>query len=181
MPVAPKVASASRSESAARPKRIWRKHQRLLRATEFATVSNAQAPWRASRRLIAMSASVQPCPSPAACDEGLPAPPHVRFGFTVARNHARRAVARNTVKRVLREVARAAGEALHTTAPALRIDIVLRLKAPLPARMAVSWSGVKAQVRREAESLIAQLRRELQTRSTGQTQCLVTGPVGASS
>ena len=110
----------------------------------------------------------------------MPAPPQVRFGFTVARSHARRAVVRNTVRRVLREAAREADAALRRALPALRVDIVLRLKASLPDRTAANWSGVKAEVRRQADSLIAQLRRELLARSIGPTQEPVMGPARSS-
>jgi len=110
----------------------------------------------------------------------MPARPEVRFGFTVARNRARRAVARNTVKRVLREAAREAHAPLRKALSAVRVDIVLRLKASLPDRKAANWSGVKAEVRREADSLIAQLRRELRGRSIGPTQQPVMGPARAS-
>jgi len=123
---------------------------------------------------------MQPCLLPAVCGEDLPARSRVRFGLTVARSHARRAVVRNTVKRVLREAAREASEALCRAVPALRIDVVLRLKAPLPDRGAANWSNVKAQLRREADSLIAQLRRELRTRSRSQAQGLAVGSAGAS-
>ncbi len=127
-----------------------------------------------------MSANIQPCPSLVACDRQRPAASSVRFGITVARNQAQRAVARNTIKRVLREAARGSAQALHTAAPAVRIDIVLRLKAALPDKGTANWSSIKAQVRREAESLIAQLRRELCMQSSGQTDGRVAGRAEAS-
>jgi ribonuclease P protein component len=110
----------------------------------------------------------------------MPALAQVRFGFTVARNHARRAVLRNTVKRVLREAAREAHAPLRRALPAMRVDIVLRLKTSLPDRSAANWSDVKAEVRRQADSLVAQLRRELLARSIGPTQEPVMGPARSS-
>jgi len=85
----------------------------------------------------------------------------VRFGITASRHHARRATQRNAVKRILREAARHGADSLAQAAPGQRVDIVLRLKAPLPDRAQASWSKVKADLRAEAESLIAQLRRKL--------------------
>jgi ribonuclease P protein component len=89
----------------------------------------------------------------------------VRFGITVSRHQARRAVARNSVKRVLREAARNSAAQLQAAAQEQGVDILLRLKAPLPDPVAATWSLVKAQLRQEADSLIAQLRRQLLAQS----------------
>lgn len=83
---------------------------------------------------------------------------HVRFGFTVGRRHARRAVDRALVKRVLREAARHAAPALVAAAPAAT-DVVLRLKAPLPATL--SRARFKRELRAEADALLARLRSHL--------------------
>jgi len=85
----------------------------------------------------------------------------IRFGITVSRRQARRAVARNTVKRILREAARHGAASLATAAGRQPIDILLRLKAPLPDAGSAGWRPVKAQLRREADSLIAQLQEHL--------------------
>jgi RNase P protein component len=87
--------------------------------------------------------------------------PMVRFGFTVSRRQARRAVVRNGVKRVLRESARHAATALAECASGRPVDILVRLKAPLPDPASASWGTVKRQIRREADSLIGQLREHL--------------------
>jgi len=164
---APRAASASPSEQQLPGRRAWDKRQRLLRAPEFAALSYPQAPWRASRRWIAMSAQMLP---PNSGISPLPAPPSdVRFGFTVSRRQARRAVARNTVKRVLREAARHGAAQLAAAAHSHRVDILLRLQAPLPDVTAASWMTVKAELRREAESLIEQLRRRLLSQSLAQS------------
>ncbi len=85
----------------------------------------------------------------------------VRFGMTVSRHQARRAFVRNTVRRVLREAARHASEELIAAARTRCVDIVLRLKAPLPERSQASWSSVKAELRRQADGLLEELRRQL--------------------
>lgn len=175
MPGAPKAASASPSEPLSQGRRAWSKPQRLLRAREFACLSHTSAHWRASRRYLALSAQLQP-PVPARPIDPAPAGA-VRFGFTVSRHQARRAVARNAVKRVLREAARHGAGPLREAAAAQRLDILLRLKAPLPDVSAASWSAVKAALRREADSLITQLHRLLLAQSAGDTppshaQCL---------
>jgi hypothetical protein len=71
----------------------------------------------------------------------LPLAGPVRFGYTIGKRNARRAVDRNLIKRVLRESARAARTSLEAgvlahnascgAAPADGVDLVFRLKAPL--------------------------------------------------
>jgi len=80
-----------------------------------------------------------------------------RFGLTVSRRQARRAVARNTVRRVLREAARLRAPALEAALGGAAMDVLFRLKCPLPEPAVAGWSGVKAQLRREADSLLDQL------------------------
>lgn len=84
-----------------------------------------------------------------------------RFGITVGRRHARRAVDRATVRRVLREAARHAAEDLSAAAGARAVDTVLRLKAPLPAAQQMSRVQVKRALRAEADALLAELLRHL--------------------
>jgi ribonuclease P protein component len=86
----------------------------------------------------------------------------IRFGITVSRRQARRAVARNTVKRVLREAARLRSDALAAALDDRRVDVLFRLKAPLPEAAASGWAQVKAQLRSEADSLLDQLLQALQ-------------------
>jgi len=165
MPGAPKAASASPFEPALPGRRAWRKQQRLLRADEFAAVSQAQMPWRASRRWVAMSAQIRPLACANNAGNPCAVSSSVRFGITVSRQQARRAVARNAVRRVLREAARHGQERLVAAAQQCQLDIVLRLKAPLPQPPVATWSDVKAELRREADSLLAQLLRQLLTQS----------------
>jgi RNase P protein component len=85
----------------------------------------------------------------------------LRFGITVSRRQARRAVARNMVKRVLRESARQRAPHLEAALAGQQVDVLFRLKAPLPDAAAAGWSDVKAQLRREADSLLGQLHDAL--------------------
>jgi ribonuclease P protein component len=86
---------------------------------------------------------------------------NVRFGITVSKRQARRAVARNMVKRVLRESARDAAPQLAMAAAGLCAEALFRLKSPLPDASAATWSSLKGQLRREADSLLEQLRAQL--------------------
>lgn len=165
--------AARGSESALSGRRTWSKQQRLLREPEFASFTYPQAPWRASRRWIAMSALILPPPSrsptaaPVVPAGAVLARARLRFGITVSRRQARRAVARNAVKRVLRESARHAAAELSRLAPSQGVDVLLRLKAPLPEPAGAGWSLVKQQLRREADGLMAQLRSHLRAQARG--------------
>jgi ribonuclease P protein component len=142
-------------------------------AGEFAT-------WRASRQWLTASARVEPLAAPPGPEEDITGdtvdeptlpvrskddPAGVRFGFTVARRQARRAVQRAMVKRLLREAARAAAPALHAARGGRRVDLVLRLRSPLPDRTAMGLSQLKRSLRSEADSLMAQLARHLRAAS----------------
>jgi ribonuclease P protein component len=85
----------------------------------------------------------------------------LRFGISASRKHAPRAVARNMLKRVLREAARHHAPALLAAAGAARLDILFRLKSPLPSAPDLSWSALKSQLRGEADGLLDQLARRL--------------------
>jgi ribonuclease P protein component len=87
----------------------------------------------------------------------------VRFGFTVGRRQARRAVQRTLVKRVLREAARNAASTLRPLAVGRTVDVVLRLRSPLPGARETSQAQLKRSLRTEADSLIAQLARHLRS------------------
>jgi len=65
------------------------------------------------------------------------------------------------VKRVLREAARHAAGDLNELARDCGIDIVLRLRTPLPERSVIGLARLKAELRSEADSLLAQLARHL--------------------
>ncbi len=151
---------------------------RLRTPEQFAAASGERATWRAARQWLAASARVEPqgagveqrVAAPISGDSVgnsasvfrlNPAPDSVRFGFTVGRRQARRAVERVMVKRVLREAARNAAGTLHSLARDCSIDVVLRLRAPLPERSEMSLSRVKRSLREQADSLIGQLARHL--------------------
>lgn len=120
-------------------------------------VTSDPTAFRASRRWLALAGSVR-------AGGGGRAP--VRFGFTAARRHARRAVDRNTVKRVLREAARQRMHELDAAAADRAVDVVLRLRAAAPPAPAhAAW---KSDLREEAYSLLGELAtrlRRLQERS----------------
>ena len=155
---------------------------RLRTPGEFAAATGERATWRAARQWLAASARVQahgaglerPAAVPIASDRSgervdhsasalhrTPKPGGVRFGFTVSRRQARRAVQRAMVKRVLREAARSATGTLNGLARDAHVDVVLRLRAPLPQPSEMSLSQVKRTLRTEADSLIGQLARHL--------------------
>jgi ribonuclease P protein component len=85
----------------------------------------------------------------------------VRFGFTVGRRQARRAVQRVMVKRVMREAARSALGTVGELAADRNVDVVLRLRSPLPDPSKMGLADVKRALRAEADSLIEQLVRHL--------------------
>jgi ribonuclease P protein component len=120
---------------------------RLRGEAEFAALAQPGT-FRIASRSIVLSARSDPS-SPAG---------RVRFGFTVGRRHARRAVDRVLVKRVLREAARHAAPALAAAAPAAT-DVLLRLRAPLPA--AHSRAQLKRELRAEADALLARFLSHL--------------------
>ena len=72
-----------------------------------------------------------------------------RLGMIVAKRLARRAVTRNTIKRVLREAFRAQRHALPQR------DFVFRLVAPIEPS---SLTALKKQVRAEADALLKKAR-----------------------
>jgi RNase P protein component len=104
----------------------------------------------------------------------VPAPvmsvPVTRFGFTVGKRNARLSVDRNLVRRVLREAARHAAPALDQAAGPDQLDIVLRLKSTLPPKGSDARARLRADLRNEADSLLAQLTHRLAARhATGTT------------
>jgi ribonuclease P protein component len=81
----------------------------------------------------------------------------VRFGFTVGRRHARRAVDRVLVKRLLRESARLAAPVLLERARGRSVDVVMRLRNPLPDADKMALADVKRSLRKEADALLGRL------------------------
>jgi ribonuclease P protein component len=153
MRAAPRAASASPPESAASNASGRLPTARRLRSpAQFVAVTSDPQALRAGRRWLSIAGRVQA--------DGGDVP--VRFGFTASRRHARRAVDRNTVKRVLREAARRHIEELDAAAATSRsVDIVLRLKTAVPDRTALARSAWKAALRAEADALLRQLARRL--------------------
>ncbi len=154
MRAAPRAASGSPPKQhapSATPSR-FPASRRLRSAAQFVAVTSDPQALRASRRWLAIAGRVE-------CDVARQAP--VRFGFTASRRHARRALDRNTVKRVLREAARQRIDELDAAAADRSVDIVLRLKAAVPAKHAAARSAWKAALREEADALLAELTRRL--------------------
>jgi ribonuclease P protein component len=79
--------------------------------------------------------------------------PHARLGVVVAKRFAPRAVTRNTIKRVTRELFRL------STLPAL--DCIVRLARPVNAKTGPATNtALKVAVRAEVEKLFAQQARD---------------------
>jgi len=92
------------------------------------------------------------------------ATPRVRFGLTVGKRLARRAVDRVLVKRILREAARHCAPQLEALTRR-DLDIVLRLKAPLPERVTTTRTQLKRALREDADSVLRRLRDRLAEKS----------------
>jgi ribonuclease P protein component len=121
----------------------------------MAVTSDPRA-FRASGRWLALVSREQ---------AGVDSEAAVRFGFTAARRHARRAIDRNTVKRVLREAARLRIDELDAAAADRSVDVVLRLRAAAPKVPACkAW---KVALREEADGLLAQLAGQLRRSREG--------------
>ena len=152
MRAAPRAASASPPESAASNASGRLPTARRLRSpAQFVAVTSDPQALRAGRRWLSIAGRVQA--------DGGDVP--VRFGFTASRRHARRAVDRNTAKRVLREAARRHIDELDSAAASRSVDIVLRLKTAVPDRTALARSAWKEALRAEADALLRQLARRL--------------------
>jgi ribonuclease P protein component len=90
--------------------------------------------------------------------------PTVRFGSTVGKRNARRAVDRNLVKRIVREAARRAVPELEAAClrRGLRLDVSFRLKAARVAgKEPTSVTAWRQSLREEAETLLERLGRHL--------------------
>jgi hypothetical protein len=106
---------------------------------------------RAAGHWLSMSAAWTPSSAPA-----------VRFGMTVGKRNARRAVDRSLAKRILREASRLAAQGLEQRCAArgLRLDVALRLKAPFDAT-ALSVTRWRRALRTEADELVARLAQRI--------------------
>lgn len=173
----PKAASGSRSESARRSRFSWGKARRLLRNAEFDAFFPPQGSWRASGTWIAMSARFHPVEASERAETGAadagsvrktevastgahPGRSGTRFGILVAKRHAQRAVVRNTIRRVLRESARRRAASLDRAASGVPLDVLMRLKAPFPAKGDDrAWQVLKRELRAESDGLLARLER----------------------
>jgi ribonuclease P protein component len=125
---------------------------RLKAPAQFEAVAAAgrDEGFRAARRWLALSSRWQ-----AAASGG------VRFGSTVGKRNARRAVDRAMVKRILREACRHARAELEEASAGRAVDVVLRLKSPLPERDALPRAQLKRALRAEADALLAELKRRV--------------------
>jgi RNase P protein component len=103
----------------------------------------------------------------------------LRIGITVAKRYARRAVDRALVKRIVREGARRRAPALLAALRAARVraDVIVRLRAPLPARPTartrpvlsqrqlsqhqLSQRQLREQLRADTDALLQRLARHL--------------------
>ena len=152
MRAAPRAASASPPDLAAsRPSERLPASRRLRSPAEFVAVTSDPQALRAGRQWLSVAGRVS------SARGTVP----VRFGFTVSRRQARRAVDRNAAKRVLREAARHNLVELDVAAGCRSVDIVLRLKVAVPERSLTSRAAWKAALRAEADALLAQLALRL--------------------
>ena len=127
--------------------------RRLRRPADYAAVLAAPRAesLRASRHWLSMTAAW--CRADA---------PSVRFGITVGKRNARRAVDRALVKRIVRESSRHAAPSLEEQCRqrGLRLDVAFRLKSPRAAGEPSmnAWRGV---LRAEADGLLERLHRHV--------------------
>lgn len=154
--------------------------RRLRDSTSFAlfTASGREAAtgrwWRAGRRWVSVAALINPrAAAPAlvkasaevtgaALSISASRPP-CRFGVTVGKRNAARSIDRSLIKRILREAARHAAPALDRAAAVqdVQLDVVLRLKAPVPKPAALARTQLKRELRAEADALLARLTESL--------------------
>jgi RNase P protein component len=114
--------------------------------------------WRGGRRWLSVAALINPR------DEATGAArPACRFGVTVGKRNAARSVDRSLIKRVLREAARHAAPGLDAAAAAqlVQLDVVLRLKAPVPVPATLPRTRLKRELRAEADALLDRLAHSL--------------------
>lgn len=159
MPGAPRDASAWLPEGRPTAAFAFSRAHRLQSEAEFAAVARSGPDSiRLSQRWFVLMA--KPVSSTDVATAAAPAAARVRFGLTVGKKMARRSVDRVLVKRILREAARHAAPDIATAAPS-GFDIVLRLKAPLPAREATTRTALKRDLRADADTLLRRFRERL--------------------
>lgn len=156
MHAVPRGASASPSEPLI---------ARLRKPEDFSALAADRAAWRHCLQWVCVAARFTP--PPVQGDDrppGLPVPA-LRFGFTVAKRQAKRAVMRGMVKRIMKESVRAAGPGLAgrmgQAADGRGLDVVLRLRNPLPRADAVTLKALKRSLRAESDALLQRLARQL--------------------
>ncbi|MEP6607601.1 MAG: ribonuclease P protein component [Burkholderiaceae bacterium] len=139
--------------------------RRIQSASDYAAIRGAplHASIRASRRLMSLACTWRSLAAGGGSNAG-----SIRFGVTVGKRNARRAVDRVLIKRIVREACRHRAPAFERCAApaAVRIDVALQLKSPLidaqgqPLAMA-QW---RRQVRAEVDALLQHALTELASR-----------------
>ena len=156
--------------------RFSRAH-RLQSEAEFTAVAQAGPDSiRLSQRWFVLIANPS-VPVDATSSQEVPAAPvagsigprrRVRFGLTVGKRLARRSVDRVLVKRILREAARHSAPQLAAIARS-DMDILLRLKAPLPAPDSIPRGQLKRALREDVDTVLRRLQQRLTDRPTAET------------
>lgn len=157
------------ARDAAVPGTVWRSARQYLAlqarlspaASDVDRSSVADQPAAAADVVPKIAPDIAPHPASATFVPAMSPLPPTRFGFTVGKRNARLSVDRNLVRRVLREAARHAAPALDAAVAPGRIDIVLRLKSALPPKSSAARVRLRADLRAEADSLLAQLTAAL--------------------
>jgi ribonuclease P protein component len=145
---------------------VFSRAHRLQSEAEFAAVAQAGPnSIRLSQRWFVLTARPIEVPSPdvPSPESGRTPARRVRFGLTVGKRLARRSVDRVLVKRILREAARHSAPDLEALAR-MPFDVVLRLKAPLPAQDALPRGQLKRALRADADMLLRRFRERLTDR-----------------
>lgn len=138
--------------------------RRLKTPADYSAVRHAHArqSMRAARQLMAVTAAWTDVVV-SAQDAG-----RVRFGVTVGKRNARRAVDRVLVKRIVREACRRCAAAFEgcATEASVRIDISMRLKSPLadPQGPPLAMRKWRRQIRAEADGLLQDVLMQLAQR-----------------
>jgi ribonuclease P protein component len=144
--------------------------QRLRKPEQFAALSADRSAWRQCLQWICVAARFTP---PVVLESGEPgaAPPGpagaesvagLRVGFTVAKRQVKRSVMRAMVKRVMREAMRAAAPGLTERTRGRGMDLVMRLRNPLPDPDTMALAAVKRSLRAESDTLLLRLAKHLE-------------------
>lgn len=148
--------------------------RRLCQPQEFRAATAGQV--RLTRRYLALHAAIFFVSSTSVKDSlsfaeepQLPRLAKLRYGITVGKRNARHSTDRSLIKRVLREAARSCAaqlEALLSNASSsgvTRVDVVLRLKAPIKLQGMSTRCAAKLALRGEADYLLTALSKQLST------------------